>query len=95
MENLIIPSWFVWVIGAIITLFIPWAIWITRASFNNDKAIALNTANSQKVNEDLQNIYDLIDESKTSTKERFDKLEVKLDTFLHQEMTLLKNIISK
>lgn len=93
MESIVIPGWFIWVVGGFITLFIPWSVWITVQIFNNEKQIALNTANDQRVNEDLQNIYDLIDESKTNTKDRFDKLELKLDTFLNQEMHLLKQLV--
>lgn len=93
MEEITIPGWFIWIISAFITLFIPWAIWITTKVFESEKEIALNTANDEKVNEDLQRIYDIIDESNKTTKERFDKIESKIDQFFNQEINLLKQLV--
>jgi hypothetical protein len=92
MEAVTIPGWFIWAFGGFLSILLFWATWITTQVFKNDKDIALNTQNDQKVNDDIQKIYDLIDESKKDTRERFDKLEFKLDTFLNQEINFFKSL---
>lgn len=82
MEQVTIPGWFLWVLGLFITFFIPWAIWMTRQIFHQDKAIALNVANDNRVNDDIKDIHTII--------ERIDK---KLDLFLNHEINMLKSLI--
>lgn len=109
MEAVTIPSWFMWIVNAFMLIAVPWAIWITRQAFKNDKDIAVNTANDAKVEQELTKINILITESKNDTNARFDKidnrfqkLDEKLDQFLIQgtiflsrEVEFMKNIMSK
>jgi hypothetical protein len=83
MEPVIIPGWFMWVVGLFITLFIPWAIWITNEIFKNDKAIALNIANDNRVNEDIRDLHTIIE-----------RIDHKLDLFLNHEINTLKQLVA-
>lgn len=82
MENVNIPGWFIWIVELFIIAFIPWAIWITRMVFNNDKAISLNIANDERVQQDIHDLHTLIE-----------KIDKKLDLFLNHEMNMLKSLI--
>lgn len=88
-----VPQWLVWASSLFLTFLIPWAVWITRQTYQNDKEIAINTANDEKVGDELQRLYDVIDEVKAGHKDRFDRLENKLDMFLNQEMLFLKQAV--
>jgi hypothetical protein len=68
MEDLNIPGWAVILIGTLGAGLVSWMVWLTRRQFDNEKAIAVNTAKDAEVG--LQ-ITDL----KTDFKERIDKLE--------------------
>lgn len=83
MEPVIIPGWFLWIVGGFITLFVPWAIWITNEIFKNDKAIALNIANDTRINDDIRDIQAMIL-----------RIDSKLDLFLNHEINTLKNLIA-
>lgn len=76
-------------------LFFPWAVWITVQIFKSDKAIALNTANDAKIWEELTKIYFAVDNNQKSTNQRFDKMEHKMDLFIAQELSFLKQVASK
>lgn len=90
-----LPSWYSELISVITPLLVMWAAWITNQIHKNDKEIAINTANDQKVRADLERIYNLMDEAKEDNKERFDRMENKLDLFLQQELSFLKTAALK
>jgi hypothetical protein len=83
MEQVTIPGWFMWIIGVFITLFIPWAIFVTVRIFQYDKDLALSVANGVQVNDDLKDLQ-----------EGIDKIDHKLDLFLNHEMNMLKQLIA-
>lgn len=92
MEALTLPSWITYIMTGALPGVLAWGVWITRQSYKNEKEIAVNTANDQKVRSDLERIYNIMDETKSDNKDRFDRMEGKLDLFLNQEISFLKQI---
>lgn len=90
MNDITIPGWALGIMGGIL---IPWMIFLTRGFYKNQEAIAINTANDLKNGEELEKIYDKINESKKELQSSFDKLERKIDLFMVNEITLLKQMI--
>jgi hypothetical protein len=82
MEQVIIPTWFLWVVGICTPLFIGWAVFITVRIFQYDKDIALSAANGVQVNDDLKDLQTAIE-----------KIDHKLDLFLNHEMNMLKELL--
>lgn len=93
MEVLSFPTWLTWLLTGLSPFLVTWAVWITRQTHKNDKDIAINTVNDQKVRDDLERIYNIMDETKEDNKSRFDRMENKLDLFLNQELTFLKQVV--
>lgn len=92
MNDVTIPGWVIWVlIGSIL----PWLIWLTKDSYKNKQDIAVNTANDLKHAEDLEKVYRTIQQSEGRLKESFKRLEERVDTLIANEMTILKEIVSK
>lgn len=71
MEDLLIPGWAVFIILGMIA----WLVWLTRETYQNQKAIAINTNNDEKVSKELEKIYKAIE-----------KLEGKIDLYFHNRM---------
>jgi predicted negative regulator of RcsB-dependent stress response len=69
MEDLLIPGWAVFIILGMIA----WLVWLTRETYQNQKSIAINTNNDEKVSKELEKIYKAIE-----------KLEGKIDLYFHQ-----------
>lgn len=84
MEDLVIPGWALALISGIGTLLLGWLLWLTMRTNQNDKAIALNTANDLNVTRELDKIYQAVG-----------KLDGKLDMFLANELSFLKDQIRK
>jgi hypothetical protein len=68
MSDLNIPGWAVVLIGAGGGLMLGWMLWLTRKQFDNEKAIAVNTAKDAEVGSQITDL-------KSDFKERIDKLE--------------------
>lgn len=79
MEDLTIPVWFLVIFGLITGSLVPWAVWITVRSFNQDKDIAMNTQADTMVKEKIDEVKDDISEVKTDMTARIDKLENHFD----------------
>ncbi len=95
MEELIIPGWAVLLIGSFGAAFISWMVWLTLKTLHNESAIALNTAADQHVGVELEKIYQSIDKQTRSTNSRLDKMDNKLDLFLSQELSFLKQFANR
>lgn len=81
-----------WAIMAMVVIFLPWLIYLTLQGNSNAKDIAINTANDHHVSDELKKIYQAIDNQRTDTKERFDKLEGKFDQLLMQENRMFREL---
>lgn len=90
-----IQPWLSWLLTGLSPFIFTWAVWVTRQTHKNDKDIAINTANDQKVRDDLERIYNIMDAAKDDNRSRFDRMENKLDQFLNQELTFLKQYIKQ
>lgn len=93
MNDLTIPGWAVITFTAVGGGLIGWLIWLTKTTFANQEKIAVNTANDQKVGEELEKIYTKVNETKSELQNSFDKMERKIDLFMVNEITLLKQMI--
>lgn len=71
MEDLLIPGWAVFIILGMIA----WLVWLTRETYQNQKSIAINTNNDEKVSKELEKIYKAIE-----------KLDGKIDLYFHNRM---------
>ncbi len=89
MTDITVPAWALLLIGVI---FLPWLLFLTHKINANEKEIALNTANDERVGTDLDKIYKAIDEQKQNTKEGFDRLDKKFDQLLMQENTMFRQL---
>lgn len=78
MEDILIPGWAVMVIIGMI----GWLAWLTKETYQNQKAIAVNTNNDEKVWDDLEKIYKAIEANRQEHKEWFQKLETKIDIYI-------------
>lgn len=75
-------------------LLLTWLIFLTKQMYSNQEKIAINTANDKKVSEELDKIYAKVDQTKNELQGSFDKLERKIDLFMINEITLLKQMIT-
>lgn len=73
MEGLIIPGWAVVLISTFGGAAVYWFIWLTKKTYDNDKAIAINNNNDSNSNSELQKITNKID-----------KLDDKVDRVMDQ-----------
>lgn len=85
-----IPGWALATMSGIGTLLIAWLVWLTVKTFDNQKDIFVNKANDENVQKELEKIYRAIEETKDSFKDSFDKLDLKFDTFLNNELQFFK-----
>lgn len=99
MEDLTIPGWAITAFGVVI---VPWLIWLTLKTIQNDKDIAINTANDVKVNDELSKLNTQIEARFNKIDERIEKLDEKITQFLMQgnlflssEVKFLQQLVSK
>lgn len=81
MERIEIPLWLISMVG---TGVIGWLVYLTTQSFKNQKDIEINAANDRAVASELVKINSAIE-----------KLGLRLDAFLSNEMTLLKEMLKR
>lgn len=70
MEDLLIPGWAVYLVLGMIV----WMAWLTRETYQNQKAIAINTNNDHNVKAELDKIYAAIE-----------KLDSKIDKYFERK----------
>lgn len=92
MTDLVIPSWFVVIMGA---LLIPFVIWVFVQMSENKKDIALNKQELSSIPIQIESIKAVVEKHSQDTKDQFDKLENKLDMFISNEMSFLKSFVKK
>jgi len=88
MEPLTIPGWAVFVIVLCSGAIISWAVWATISIFKNDTNIRLNEQN------DI-NFRKTISEDITELKNDFKSLSANILNLFGQEISLLKQALSK
>lgn len=84
MESLIIPGWALAVGSGLGTLLIGWLVWLTIKTNENEKYIAVNTANDKNVAAELEKIYKSIE-----------RIDGKLDTIMANELAFFKDQFTK
>jgi hypothetical protein len=92
MQDIVIPGWALLVFGVVV---LPWAIWITSKTWNNEKDSALRGAAMTALGDDLKEIYDELKRGDQKIDDRFKEMNSKLDLFIHQEITFLKQVVIK
>jgi len=85
MNDILIPAWVAILSGLII---FPWLLYVTVLVFQLKQEIAVNSSNDQRV-------YDKMDEVENRLDKSINRLEHRLDTFLSNELGLLKDMASK
>lgn len=95
MEDLIIPSWAVYLFSIVLPIILGWLLWLTNKSIHNDKAIAINTSTDQHFSIELRKIYEAIKSSGDNVNVRLDKMDNRLDSLISNEMQFLKSQIGK
>lgn len=97
MNDLNIPGWAIFTFIPLIVSVVGWLWSLQKAVNKNEQMIAINTANDQQVGDELKRINRSVNEVKSELKDSFDKsfdkLERRLDTFISQEMTMLKTMV--
>lgn len=77
--DVIIPAWAIWAIGLLLSVYMPWIVWLTFKAFENDKAIAINTAHDMNfttsVVEMKTELKQQISDVRTEFNTRFDRFE--------------------
>lgn len=91
MEALVIPGWAVALMVTLGAGLISWLVWLTHKTNDNQRDIAINTANDKHVGDELDKIYKAIEDQGRASEKLFLKLETKLDLFLNQEISFLKH----
>lgn len=92
MEDVVIPGWALVVFGAVL---LPWLVWLTLRVTSNEKDSAVRAATLDGLSIELSKISEEIKEGDEKIENRFKEINQKLDLFIHQEMTFLKQVIAK
>jgi hypothetical protein len=92
MEDVVIPGWALIIFGVIL---IPWLVWLTLRVVSNEKDTAVWSASVNGLSTELTKIYDEIKDGDEKTEARFKEMNSKLDLFIHQEITFLKQVVVK
>jgi hypothetical protein len=77
--DVIIPAWFIWAAGMLLSVYMPWIVWLTTKVFDNDKAIAINNTHDQnsmtQFVEMKTELKQQISDVRTEINTRFDRFE--------------------
>jgi hypothetical protein len=90
MEDVTIPGWALLASGVI---FVPWLIWLTHRSINSERDSAVRGSMLDSIPGEMEKIYKQIKDGDEKIDNRFKELNTRFDMFIHQEMTLLKQIV--
>ena len=90
MQDVTVPGWALLAAGFV---FIPWLIWLTLRSITSEKESAVRSAKVDGIPSELEKIYKQIQDGDKRIDDRFSEINRKFDMFIHQEMTLLKQIV--
>ena len=102
MEDLTIPGWALYTGSGVLGLIILWLRYLTLKSNDNATQIAVNITEAENLSKQLSSINESITSARTEFKESitgvrvefkvsFDKLELKFDTFMADELKFFKD----
>lgn len=99
MVDITIPGWALAILVPIILWMFGW-MWVLQKEVNKNKeAIALNNLKSDNVSNELNKISGQVDKMYSQLKEHIDRsmerFEHRLDTFIGQELDLLKTLVGQ
>lgn len=92
MEDVTVPGWALAAAGFV---FIPWLVWLTLRQISSEKDGAVRSAKIDGIPLELEKIYRQIEDGDEKIDNRFKELNVRFDMFIHQEMTLLKQLVKR
>lgn len=95
MQDLLIPGWAIYVFGTAGGGLLYWMVWLTLRQFKTEKLMALTSADHLHLKEGLEDISKSINETQTKIDDRFNRMDHKIDLFVSQEMSILKQLVQQ
>lgn len=92
MEDVTIPGWAILVTAGV---FIPWLVWLTSRSIKSETDGAVRAAMLNSIPMELEKLQKQIEDGDKKIDNRFKELNQRFDMFIHQEMTLLKQLVKR
>jgi hypothetical protein len=96
MPDLIIPGWLAYII---IGIYLPWLIWLTLKTNRHEKNIAINFEGDKSHNIAVEKAEQRFEAALKASEERvtksIEKLQGKMDLFVSDEVTILKQMLKK
>jgi hypothetical protein len=77
------------------TAIVGWLLYLTQKIHSNEKAIAENNINDQRVNGELQRIYNMLEKFEIKVDSSIDKLDKKMEVGLNKLEYKIERLIKR